>query len=130
MFAVGLTDAARDGSDRLVKFTKREPSLICLIILLKLIMNVWGDWAFRASPQLHCIKAHAPFNLVGFFYFLVYYRVITWAFQRLPVGGPRQPRTTQLCRAGSIVATYSVCLLMDYNETTQSLPWKTSWRRR
>ena len=121
MFSVGVSDGARDGPERLVNFSRREPMILAIIYFFKLVvwpLSVEGRYA-GWRPQN--VAVHMPIDLIGFLYFFVWYRVVTFCGQKVAGTFFRQNHNHRL-RFFSVFALIFIQYLWNFSATTASLP--------
>jgi len=112
VFAMGYADGTRDGKARLVKLTRREPTLFILILFMKFVVFFVACRAFHTESWTPAsVYFDGPLNIVWFLYMLFIYRIGAWLLQRLPVPS----RCVPLCRASALVAAVALQFLTNEN---------------
>ncbi|KAJ8607475.1 hypothetical protein CTAYLR_009435 [Chrysophaeum taylorii] len=128
VFSIGYTEGLRDGDARIVRFTKREPSLLVLIVFMKTVVFLVSAYAYDHAWLPDCLNVNPPSNIVWFLYCLFLYRIILRLFQTLPLP-PSFER--QRWRALGVTASFAVLYLINLNRQTAQLnsntPFLPSW---
>jgi len=127
VFSVGLADSQRDGKARLIKFTRREPSLFVLILFMKLIVFMIAAYAYDNIWKPNYIYYIGPSNIVWFLYNLLIYRIWTWLFQKLPIPQNLVPYARALGTIGAHVWLIIKNMNREASQFTSNSPWLPGW---